>query len=322
MKYETIPYVNKPVSRILFGAAQPSFLRREENNAILDAALEAGITTIDTARNYALSEKSIGIWLRERKCRDQVVLLSKCAHPDDDGTKRVNEAAIRSDFARSTELLGTDYIDIYLLHRDDPEVDVAVPVETLNAMHAEGKIGAFGGSNWSYERIQEANEYACSHGLIPFTVSSPHFSLARQQQDPWGGGCVSITGKEKANERTWYKKNQMPIVAYSSLGRGLFSGRFTSADDPARYLDDVALRGYGCADNYERLARCEELAKKKHCSVSQLALAWLFQQELNVFAVCAMSSTKRMAENAASLRIALSPEESQYLNLESNNPGI
>ena len=56
MKYETIPYVDKPVSRILFGTAQPSFLRGEENNAILDAALEAGITSFDTARNYALSE--------------------------------------------------------------------------------------------------------------------------------------------------------------------------------------------------------------------------------------------------------------------------
>jgi diketogulonate reductase-like aldo/keto reductase len=94
MKYETIPYVDKPVSRILFGTAQPSFLRGEENNAILDAALEAGITTFDTARNYALSEKTIGTWLRARDCRDQVVILSKCAHPDDDGTKRVSEAAI------------------------------------------------------------------------------------------------------------------------------------------------------------------------------------------------------------------------------------
>ena len=56
MKYETIPYVDKPVSRILFGTAQPSFLRGEENNAILDAAREAGITSSDTARNYALSE--------------------------------------------------------------------------------------------------------------------------------------------------------------------------------------------------------------------------------------------------------------------------
>ena len=93
-KYETIPYVNKPVSRILFGTAQPSFLRGEENNAILDAALEAGITTFDTARNYALSEKTIGTWLRARDCRDRVVILSKCAHPDDDGTKRVNNQIV------------------------------------------------------------------------------------------------------------------------------------------------------------------------------------------------------------------------------------
>ena len=66
MIYETIPYVDKPVSRILFGSAQPSFLRGEENNAILDAALEAGITTFDTARNYALSEKSIQRILRQQ----------------------------------------------------------------------------------------------------------------------------------------------------------------------------------------------------------------------------------------------------------------
>jgi aryl-alcohol dehydrogenase-like predicted oxidoreductase len=316
MKYETIPYVNKPVSRLLFGCASPTFLKGEENNAILDAALEAGITTFDTARNYALSEKSIGMWLRERNCRDRVVLLSKCAHPDDDGTKRVSEEAIRSDFARSTELLGTDYIDIYLLHRDDPDVDVAIPVETLNALHAEGKIGAFGGSNWTHERIQEANEYACRHNLIPFTVSSPHFSLARQQQDPWGGGCVSITGEENADARAWYRQTQMPVVAYSSLGRGLFSGRFLSADQPERFLDPVALRGYGCADNVKRLARCEELAKAKNCTVSQIALAWLFRQGINAFAICAMSSPKRIAENIASLSLELSDEECRYLNLE------
>jgi aryl-alcohol dehydrogenase-like predicted oxidoreductase len=195
-------------------------------------------------------------------------------------------------------------------------VEVAVPVETLNAMHAEGKIGAFGGSNWTFERIQEANEYAYSHNLIPFTVSSPHFSLARQKQDPWGGGCVSITGDENELARAWYRENQMPIIAYSSLGRGLFSGRFTSADNPEEHLDDVALRGYGCKDNYERLARCEKLVKQKNCSVSQIALAWIFNQGLNVFAVCAMSSPKRMAENNAALSIVLSPEECRYLNLE------
>ena len=83
----------------------------------------------------------------------------------------------------------TDYIDIYLLHRDDPAVPASEIVEIFNAMHREGKIGAFGGSNWTHERIQEANAYAKDHGLIPFTVSSPNFGLADQIADPWGGGC-------------------------------------------------------------------------------------------------------------------------------------
>ncbi len=319
--YISIPYVNRPVSRILFGAAGPSFLRGEENNALLDAALAAGITTFDTARNYALSEQTIGIWLRERGCRDRVVILSKCAHPDDGGRKRVSEAAIRADFARSAELLGTDYIDIYLLHRDDPEVDVAVPIETLNALHAEGRIGAFGGSNWTVSRIRQANEYALRRGLIPFSVSSPHFSLARQQQDPWGGGCVSITGAENEADRAWYRETQMPVVAYSSLGRGLFSGRFRSAEraHAERFLDAVAMRGYGCTDNYERVARCEELANKKGCKVSQIAMAWLLCQGLNVLPVCAMSSPARIAENVAGLSVTLTPEESRYLNLEADS---
>ncbi len=321
MEYMTIPYVDKPVSRLLLGTAQPSFLRGEENNAVLDAALDAGITTLDTARNYAMSEKSIGIWLRERECRDKVVILSKCAHPEENGIKRVSEEAIREDFACSTSLLGTDYIDIYLLHRDDPDKDVSVAVETLNALHAEGKIGAFGGSNWTHHRIQEANEYAYKHNLIPFTVSSPHYSLARQQQDPWGGGCVSITGDENGDAREWYMKTQMPIVAYSSLGRGIFSGKLRSADcnQADKYLDPVAICGYGCKDNFIRLARCEELAKLKGCTVPQLAMAWIFNQGLNVFAVCSLSSQKRIEQILPSLSIKLTEQESRFLNLEEDS---
>ena len=78
--------------------------------------------------------------------------------------------------------LGKKYINIYLLCRDDPDVDVAVPVEVMNALHAEGKIGAFGGSNWTHQRIEEANEYAYRRGLIHVTVSSPNFGLADQVQ--------------------------------------------------------------------------------------------------------------------------------------------
>ena len=225
MKYETIPYVDKPVSRILFGTAQSSFLRGEESNAILDAALEAGITTFDTARNYALSEKTIGTWLRARDCRDQIVILSKCAHPNDDGTKRVSEAAIRADFARSTELLGTDYIDIYVLHRDDPDVEVAVPVETLNAMHAEGKIGAFGGSNWTFERIQEANEYAYILIIRPRQISGAAVSSLYTKRDISGGLLQNID-----KERVFARLKRM-LGRTGGVHRHVQCGRFVCVQD-------------------------------------------------------------------------------------------
>ena len=318
MEYREIEGVGKPVSRLLMGTASAAFNGGEAQNELLDAAFAAGINTIDTARVYGLAEKSIGIWLKERGNRDQVVILSKCAHPDPDGRKRVNEAAIRADFAESSALLGTGYIDIYLLHRDDPELEAGEAVEILNALHAEGKIGAFGGSNWTHERIQEANEYAYRKGLIPFTVSSPHFSLARQQEDPYGGGCVSVTGPENEEAREWYRSSRMPLIAYSSLGRGLLTGKVRSMDAgrAAEVLDVFAMRGYGCADNFERLARCEELASRKGCSVAQIAMAWVYHQPLNTFAVATMSSPKRIAENVAALEMELTEAECRYLNLE------
>ena len=135
MEYRSIPGIEKPVSRLVFGTASAAFSSGGGNNALLDYGLDAGINLIDTARNYGLAERSIGQWLRERSCRDRVVLLSKCAHPNILGRKRVTEADIRKDFAKSAALLGTDFIDIYLLHRDDPEVDVSVPIGVLNDIH-------------------------------------------------------------------------------------------------------------------------------------------------------------------------------------------
>lgn len=318
MQYGKIINVDKPVSRILYGTAMPPFNDGGDGNALFDAMYELGINTFDTARVYGEAESSLGRWIEERGLREQVVILSKCAHPAEDGTKRVSAKEIHADFAISSACLRTDHIDIYLAHRDDMQVPVGEIVEAFNELHAKGRIGAFGGSNWTHERIEEANEYAYKHDMQPFTVSSPNFGLAEQVKDLWGGGSISISGPKGESARAWYQKEKMPVIAYSSLGRGMFSGKLKSnqADKAEQVLDGFAMKGYAYPQNFERLRRCEELAQEKGCSVSQIAMAWLFSQEIDTFAVVSTSKPQRMQENIAAMEMSLTNEELLYLDIQ------
>lgn len=316
--YSSLPYVNKKVSKIFFGMAQKVFQFGGDGNSLLDDVFALGINSFDLARNYLLSEQAFGNWINARGNREKVVILSKCGHPSIYGRPRITEKDIRKDFNKSSQNLQTDYIDIYLFHRDNENIPVEIAVETMNALHSEGKIGAFGGSNWTYKRIEQANEYAYKHNLIPFSVSSPNFGLARQVSDPWGGGCVTLSGDEQASARKWYANNQMPVIAYSSLGRGFFNGKITSKnrEDVNSILDEAAVKGYVSDDNFERLSRCELLAQKYGATVAQIAMAWIFKNDMNVFAIVSATSAERMKQNIEALSIPLTETECAYLNLK------
>lgn len=312
MEYRTLAYVNKPVSKIVFGCANADMTAGKRVTKLLDAAYKAGINTFDTAENYGKSEIVLGKWIKRRKLREQVVIITKGCHPH--GGPRVTAEALKEDLEQSLKRLKTDYIDIYMLHRDDPQADVGAIVEVLNAYHKAGKIRAFGASNWTHERIAEANRYANAHGLVPFTVTSPNFGLARQVHEPWTG-CVSLSGPENEEARKWYEEQKIAVFAYSCLGRGLFSGKVKTDDleNTGKFLDNAAVRGYWSDDNLERLARAEALAKKKGCSVAQLTLAWIMQQKLEAFPIVTISDVKRIAENVDAVNITLSEEELQEL---------
>lgn len=319
MKYGTISGINRPLSRIVFGCAIAPMLRGENVNGLLDEVYAQEITVFDTAENYGLSEMSLGQWMKDRKNREQLVLITKGCHPYD-GKERVTVEDLKHDLEQSFERLGTDYIDIYFLHRDDPKMEVGPLVELLNEYHREGRLGAFGGSNWTHGRIAEANRYASAHGLIPFTVSSPNYGLCNQVCDPWGGGPggITISGQQNAEARAWYVENGIPVFAYSSLGRGMFSGRVKSnrPEEAKQILDPFAVKGYCYPENFERLARAEKLASEKNCTVPQIALAWVLNQEIQVFPLASARSGERMAENVRALDISLSWEELAWLNLE------
>ncbi|MCD8097523.1 MAG: aldo/keto reductase [Lachnospiraceae bacterium] len=320
MQYSRIKYVENPVSRIVFGCAIPPMLKGENVNELLDDILALGITTFDTAENYGLSEVSLGQWLRARNNRSDLVIISKGCHPYD-GKHRVTPEDLKHDIEQSFERLGTDYIDIYMLHRDNKAYPVGPIVEILNEYHRSGKIGAFGGSNWTHQRIAEANQYAADHDLVPFTVSSPNFGLCDQIGDPWGGGdgCVTISGPANAEARAWYTENKIPIFAYSSLGRGMLSGQVKSDDmeGAKKILDPNAVKGYCYPENFERLARVEKLAAEKGYTVPQVALSFVLNQPFETYALVSVPKGEWMESNLKALDIKLTDEEVRWLDLRS-----
>lgn len=155
MKYAEMAYVKNPVSRIFFGTATSSALEGSAGSELLDFVYGSGITAFDTARVYGQSETLLGKWIEEKNMREKIVILSKCGHPDlKTWEKRVNEKAMWEDLETSLKELRTDFLDIYLLHRDDPDVETGEIVEIFNGMHAEGKsvhsevpTGLMSGSN-------------------------------------------------------------------------------------------------------------------------------------------------------------------------------
>jgi len=321
MEYGTIPGVNKPVARLVLGSMFVGTLERERCFALLDDVFALGGNTFDTAHVYAggNSERLLGEWMESRGNREQVVILTKGCHHNAD-RRRVTPFDLASDLFDSLARLRTHYVDIYVLHRDDPTVPVGPIVEALNEHHAAGRIRAFGGSNWSHQRIAEANAYAEAHGLVPFTVSSPNYGLADQIEDPWGGGCVTLSGPANAEARAWYARNQMPVFAYSSLARGLFSGRITRENFPEMRatLDNACLKAYCHEPNFQRLDRAFILAREKGLTVPQIALAFILQSPLNVFPLVGAVSKKEFEENIAALYVTLTPEERAWLDLEAD----
>lgn len=335
MEYGQIAQLSRPVSRFVFGTAHPVFfsatrsLHGEEAGfeqaldtafRLLDAVYAMGVNTLDCSNHYG--EEPVGEWLAARGLHDAVNILTKGAHFNA-WRSRVTPYDILSDAHDSLAKLGKKTLEIYLLHRDDESQPVGPVMEALDSLHRQGKVGVIGVSNWRVERIQEANDYAVRHQLTPFAVNSPHFGLALQLTDVWGGGCQTIAGPGHEKDRAWLSERKMPVFAYSSLARGLFSGRFLSheREKMKETLDEHSLRGYVDEGNLERLRRAEVIAGEKGVPVSRIALAWMLCQPLDVYPVISTASAERMRSNIAAAEIRLTPEDCAWLNLERKERG-
>jgi aryl-alcohol dehydrogenase-like predicted oxidoreductase len=245
--------------------------------------------------------------------RDEMVVMGKGAHHLATLERRVTPAAIHEDIGTSLGEMGIDTIDVYMLHKDDPAADVGPIVDALNEEVAQGRIKMFGGSNWTHQRIAEANAYAGAQELSPFTVSSPNLALAVPNEPMWVG-CVSIANDEAA--QAWYRETDMPLFAWSSQARGFFSGRYRPDLSDGETVDTQnVIRTYYSADNWERYRRADELSERKGCTVGQIALAWVLHHPLNVHALIGPATTSQLDDCLGTLHVELTPEEVAWLNL-------
>lgn len=316
MEYGTVPGIDKPVSRLVQGTVMVSSRAIDYSFELLDAIFELGCTTFDTAHQYGGgdNERTVGRWVNDRGVRDKVVILGKGAHHSQD-RRRVTPYDITSDLHDSLARFKFDFIDLYVLHRDDPNVPVGSIVEVLNEHKRAGLIHAFGGSNWSVERLRAANEYAAAHGLEPFAVSSPNYSLAVQVKEPWEN-CISISGPQAAADRAWYRQQKMPIFSWSSLAGGFFSGRFRrdNLHTFESYLDKLCVECYCSEENFQRLDRAQEMATQKGLTIPQIATAYVMSQPLDIFALVGCQSADEFRANMQAMSLRLTAEEMRWLD--------
>ena len=323
MQYGEISGINKPVACIIQGTTMiGSDLNESESFALLDQIYELGGNTLDTAHIYGggKSARVIGQWLQARGLRDNMVIITKGgAHSED--RRRMTPFDITTDLFDSLARLKTDHIDLYLLHRDDPVLPVEPIIHALNEHQQAGRIHAFGASNWSHQRIEAANAYAKANGLKSFVASSPQYSLAESHTEPWPM-CLSISGTEGSEARNWYAKTQMPLLVWSPLASGFFSGKFQRDNlnkFGEREWDEVVVRTYAKEANFQRLDRAATLASEKGVTTAHMALAFVMSQPMNMYSVVGPHSAAKFKANIEAADIKLTMQEMDWLDLKNDN---
>jgi aryl-alcohol dehydrogenase-like predicted oxidoreductase len=290
-------------TRIILGSSELGLPGgREAGFALLDAYASLGGAVIDTAAMYSdwvpgetgRSENIIGEWMAARGNRDRVKITTKGAHPpfDNMSVSRCDPASIRYDVEHSLKRLRTDRIDLYYLHRDDPTRPVAEIVGTLQDLHGEGKILAFGGSNWSVARIDEALRLPGESFRATQVLGN---ALCVLKDPPVDKTIVTLD----ADAFRQAIRADLTLDLFSSQAQGLFEKRQAGAPIRPSYDNKACL---GAAEKIEAIAAREQI------EANELTLAYLLALAPNVRAVIGPRNPEQLRQSWAAGDISLTPE--------------
>jgi aryl-alcohol dehydrogenase-like predicted oxidoreductase len=267
-----------------------------ESTATLRRALDLGVDFLDTADMYGCGENEelIGRALGDR--RGEFVLATKfgIVRGEDRNVRSISGRPeyVRQACEASLGRLGTDVIDLYYQHRVDPTVPIEDTVGAMAKLVSEGKVRYLGLSEASSQTIRRA------HAVHPITALQSEYSLwTRDPEDDVLATCRELG---------------VGFVAYSPLGRGFLSGQIRrfedlAADDYRRH--SPRFQGENFQKNLDLVRQVEEMAKRKRCTASQLALAWVLAQGDDVVPIPGTKHVKYLEENAAAADVELSRDD-------------
>ncbi len=297
---------NLMASQIGLGCMGMSEFYGETNDAqslkVLDRAIELGITFWDTADMYGpyINEELIGKALKGR--RNIITLATKFGIVRNTENPTIRGINGKPDYVQascegSLKRLNIETIDVYYLHRKDPNTPIEETVGAMSKLVQQGKIRGIGLSEVSASTLKKA------HAVHPITAVQTEYSLwSREPEDEMLATC---------------KELGVAFVAYSPLGRGFLTGQIKKADDFA--ADDYRrfsprFQGENFQKNLEIVAKIEALATRKNCTPSQLALAWVLAQGEYIFPIPGTKKIKYLEENAQAANVYLTAQEMQEIN--------
>ena len=285
----------------------------ETSFAVLDAYFEGGGTFIDTADVYSTwvpghvggeSEAILGRWMSTRGNRDRVIMVTKVGSqmgtaPDAKGLSR---RYIMEEVDASLKRLQTDYIDVYMAHRDDQETSLGETLAAFNDLVRQGKVRSIGASNYSGARLRQALQTSTQHGYARYESVQPLYNLVNREV-------------YERDLESLCREQGLGVITYSSLASGFLTGKYRSGKDlpssprakriQERYMND---KGFRVLDQLDRVA------KAHNATLSQVALAWILARPGITAPIASATSVEQVRELLSAVALKLTEEEMRSLD--------
>jgi aryl-alcohol dehydrogenase-like predicted oxidoreductase len=314
MEYVNLGSTGLKVSRLCLGAMtygskkwREWVLEEEDSRPFIRRALESGFNFFDTADMYSLgaSEEILGRALRDfGPSRDKLVIATKVFNPmgDDPNDRGLSRKHIRHSIDASLKRLGTDYVDLYQIHRFDYQTPIGETVEALDEVVKSGKALYVGGSSMYAWQFAKMLSEADRRGLSRFVTMQNHYNL--------------IYREEEREMNPLCRAEGIGLLPWSPLARGFLAGNRRKDDfgDTLRSkTDDYAQKLYYQESDFAVVDRVAEVAKRRGIPNAQVALAWILQQPGVTAPIIGASKMHHFDDALAALSVKLEPAELKSL---------